>query len=286
MLSRTGNARVFKKYFEAMLHIRFQRKDLRVVCSMAFLFRGIMEYSFNVSHAMKYGVEESIVLKNLIFWIIKNKANNKNINDGRTWTYNSVTAFKLLFPFWSSRQINRILKSLIKQGVIITGNYNKVAYDRTLWYAIKDESILLNGEMESTEWSNQIDQNGKPIPDINTDRKQINKTADKSAYRLSPDVVKIRDVSRINIDNYVSANNYEKIHWSKKEIKNLELLSKRVLNTELTVKESLVKLKIVFDKYIRLKESTNKFWSDQPFTPAVINSMYDRIMAVQDETIR
>jgi hypothetical protein len=101
-------------------------------------------FSFDVETAMKYGTNEAIMILNFIFWIENNIANQRNFYDGRTWTYNSVAAFAILFPFWTPKQIRRILASLIKQGVLITGNYNNTAYDRTTWYAFKDESEWLN----------------------------------------------------------------------------------------------------------------------------------------------
>jgi hypothetical protein len=104
-----------------------------------------MEYSFDIKVAEKYGVDEAIMIKNFQFWIKKNKASKKHSYDGRTWTYNSAEEYTIFFPFWSSKQIRRILSSLISQGVIITGNYNKVRYDQTLWYAFDDESEFLSG---------------------------------------------------------------------------------------------------------------------------------------------
>jgi hypothetical protein len=92
-----------------------------------------MEYSFNTEHAEKYGVPEAIIIRNLMYWVAKNKANAVNEYDGDTYTYNSVKAFNELFPFWSERQISRILKSLQEQNVIKCGNYNKAKYDRTKW---------------------------------------------------------------------------------------------------------------------------------------------------------
>jgi hypothetical protein len=101
-------------------------------------------FSFDVQTATDYGVDEAIMIQNFIFWIEKNLANGKNHHDGRTWTYNTQQAFTFLFPFWSYKQIRRILDSLVKKDVLVTGNYNKTPFDRTLWYAFKDESGWLN----------------------------------------------------------------------------------------------------------------------------------------------
>ena len=135
-----------------------------------------MEHSFNIELAKKYGILEAILLKNLWFWIEKNRANEKNFYDGTYWTYNSTRAFNELFPYASESSIKRALKGLQEKGIIKTGNYNKSAYDRTLWYAFTDlgESIMSNRQMEVNKSPNGSEQNGLTIPDINTDDKTTN----------------------------------------------------------------------------------------------------------------
>lgn len=134
-----------------------------------------MTYQFDTDIAALYGVDESIMIANLQYWIRKNEANGKHFHEGRYWTYNSLDAFTKLFPFWSARQIRRVLKSLEDKGVIVTGNYNTSAYDRTTWYAFGD-SFLQNGQMHFTKPSNGINQTGKCIL---TDNKTDNNTDDK-----------------------------------------------------------------------------------------------------------
>lgn len=125
-----------------------------------------MNYNFDIDLAIKIGVDESIMLNNFVYWLLKNKANNKNLFDGNFWTYNSVRAYCELFPFWKESQIKRILKSLVEQNILIVGNYNQNAYDRTNWYALSSEYIYLIDWMIST---NGKEENGQPIPNKNTD---------------------------------------------------------------------------------------------------------------------
>jgi hypothetical protein len=101
-------------------------------------------YTFNYEIAVEYGSDEAIMIKNFLFWIEKNRQRKINFYDARTWTYNSVDSFAALFAFWTRKQVRRILNSLIKKGVLIKGNYNKIAYDRTNWYAFKDENQWFN----------------------------------------------------------------------------------------------------------------------------------------------
>jgi hypothetical protein len=145
-----------------------------------------MEHSFNIHIAERYGIPSAVLLKNIYFWIEKNKANETNYYDGYYWTYNSKKAFADLFPYLTPRQIDYALQKLIDDELLITGNYNKVAYDRTLWYAItkKGYSILQNCEMETTKKVNGNPENGEPIPD-NKPVKNSNKTANVKEERKS-----------------------------------------------------------------------------------------------------
>ena len=60
------------------------------------------------------------------------------------------------------------LKKLKEKGIIETGNYNKSAYDRTLWYAFTKmgDSIMQKCKMEESNLSNGLCKNVEPIPNI------------------------------------------------------------------------------------------------------------------------
>ena len=139
-----------------------------------------MQHHFDIDIAAEYGINAAIILENLHFWIVKNEANEANFHDGKCWTYNSVKAFETLFPYMSSSTISRALKKLEDEGLIITGNYNKSAYDRTKWYALTEKgkalfkstnSISQNDKMDSSKSENGIDDLTEPIPDIKPDAK-------------------------------------------------------------------------------------------------------------------
>ena len=98
-------------------------------------------FNFDKALAIKYGVDEAIMIWNLQYWIEHNEANASYFHNGRFWTWNTVDAFVKIFEFWSRGQIRRILKSLEDKGVIMTGNYNQRAGDRTMWYAFTDSFL-------------------------------------------------------------------------------------------------------------------------------------------------
>ena len=126
---------------------------------------------FQTDIATQYGVNAAILLEHIGFWIEKNEANDTNYFDGTYWTFNSVRALCHMFPYMTDRAIRNALKRLIDEGLIITGNYNKSQYDRTLWYALTDKgkSCLHYRKIDLTFSQNGIAQNAEPIPYINTD---------------------------------------------------------------------------------------------------------------------
>tara|TARA_R110000737_G_scaffold103064_1_gene136383 strand:+ start:61 stop:816 length:756 start_codon:yes stop_codon:yes gene_type:complete len=141
-----------------------------------------MEYSFNIHIAKKYGVDEAIMIKNFQFWILKNEASEKHSHKGSYWTYNSVSSFAKVFPFWTKSQVSRVLKSLIDKNLLKVDNFNKVSYDRTRWYSFTDHAIhemqkciVANAEMDVSKPVNGLQRIESPIPDVNTDSKQDNK---------------------------------------------------------------------------------------------------------------
>lgn len=116
--------------------------------------------------ALRYGLEESIFLDSLMFWYKENRANQRNFRDGRWWTFNTVSAFVAMFPWWSGKQIRRIIASCKERGAILSGNYNEDQRDRTLWYTPSDELLELYGLCQKEEvhlpiWAAKTAQMGK-----------------------------------------------------------------------------------------------------------------------------
>ena len=102
-----------------------------------------MNHSFNVEIACMLGMTKAVILENINFWICHNKANQKNFIDGKYWTYNSARAYKELFPYLSESSIQKSLKQLIADGYLLKGNYNKIGFDRTGWYAFTEKTEIL-----------------------------------------------------------------------------------------------------------------------------------------------
>lgn len=130
--------------------------------------------------AMRYGVEESILLHTIVYWVRENRSKGENFRDGRWWTYNSVRGLAEIFPWWTEKQVRRIVNSCVEQGALIVGNYNKDGRDRTVWYSPGDKLFLMygethsvksicpNGQMHSTKRADASAQMGEPLPCSNS----------------------------------------------------------------------------------------------------------------------
>jgi hypothetical protein len=162
-----------------------------------------MQHSFDISIAEKYGVNTAIFLNHLAFWINKNQANNKHFHDGRYWTYNTVQAYSVLFPYWTPKQMRTVLDKVKESGLVLTGNYNATPYDRTQWYSLSDEGHALLGlpicpsrQMELSNRANGFGEKGKPIPDNKTRYK--NKEREPARKKRAPLSVDYQPHEKLN----------------------------------------------------------------------------------------
>lgn len=138
-----------------------------------------MEHHFNVEIATRYGVTEAILLNRLWFWIEKNRTEERNYHDGKYWTYNSRKAIAELFPYLTEKKVRSALNHLVKEGILAIGQYNKLPFDKTMWYAFTDagEALMLEkshlpfgqidvpkGQTDDADRANRSDQKGRAIP--------------------------------------------------------------------------------------------------------------------------
>lgn len=103
------------------------------------------KHIFDTDVAQLVGLNAAVLLENIAHWCEHNAANNTNLHDGHYWTYNSTKAFSELFPYMTVNVIRTALKKLKDNGLILTGNYNKSAYDRTMWYTLTEKAETLLG---------------------------------------------------------------------------------------------------------------------------------------------
>ena len=145
--------------------------------------------------AKKIGLNEAIILQQVHYWL-KTSAKQR---DGKTWTYNTYQDWQKQFPFWSERTIRRTIKNLEDEGYLISGNYNKLAYDKTKWYTIDYEKLnaetVTNTDLSScgqidqtvrTNCPDDADKVDRPIPETSTKTSTDNNIESVSPPQASP----------------------------------------------------------------------------------------------------
>ena len=147
-----------------------------------------MNHIFNVQIAENYGLEESILLENIHFWIVKNKANNQNYHNGKYWTYNSIKAFSALFPYMSESKIYRALKNLEENGLIEIGDFNTDKYKRPSWYTLTEKALKLYNDKdlfqnETSTFQNETSTFQNEISSITDNKQQIINTDKKQQIK-------------------------------------------------------------------------------------------------------
>ena len=116
----------------------------------------------NKTLARAIGLNESIILQQIHYWIELNRKTEKNYYDGYYWTYNSIKEWQEKdFDYMSYDTIKRALNKLEKEQFIIIGYYNKDRRDRTKWYTINYDkleqlTIELNSLKEKTKADNSV----------------------------------------------------------------------------------------------------------------------------------
>lgn len=131
-------------------------------------------HSFDVGVATKYGINAAVIFQDMGYWCEHSRINHKNFHDGRYWTFNSISALSNHYPYMSAKAIRLAIQKLVDAGLLITGSFNALPFDRTMWYALTEEGEILfqNGCIDFPKKANEIfpkgqmstSQKGKPIP--------------------------------------------------------------------------------------------------------------------------
>lgn len=130
------------------------------------------KHVLDVGVAQLVGTNAALILENISYWCEHNAANNTNLYDGHYWTYNSTKAFGELFPYMTVNVIRTALKKLKDNGLILTGNFNKSAYDRTTWYTLTEKAEAMLGVNVHSDEPNKEEttvENPTPSPTLAQD---------------------------------------------------------------------------------------------------------------------
>lgn len=120
------------------------------------------DYYFNPELAVRYGVDEAIFIHHLAFWLQKNANEPDHIRDGRVWTYDTVSGLCKIFPWWTRRQMERIIRSVCDKGAVETGHFG-ANLDRTIWYTLSPELMAFYALAE-TQPEDDLPERGNAFP--------------------------------------------------------------------------------------------------------------------------
>lgn len=156
-------------------------------------------HSFRVDIATKYGIAEAILLGYFYHWIKVHEKNETNFYDGRYWTYDTVRGLVEKMPYLTRSKIHRAIKKLLDSNLIETGNFNKLAYDKTTWYTLTEDGVLLlEKEIGCPKMRQGLSQNGTTIPIYNEEK---NNTLSQNETGLSQNGTTIPIQSTYSLDD-------------------------------------------------------------------------------------
>ncbi|QDP67707.1 MAG: hypothetical protein Unbinned15contig1001_17 [Prokaryotic dsDNA virus sp.] len=117
-------------------------------------------HAFIVRDAVEYGLDKAILLQHIRFWINQNDGKKTHTHDNKVWMYQSASDMTKHYPYWSRQKISRLLREMEDDGLIVSGNFNKLGYDQTKWYTI-----------QCSELNNRSFEIEQPIPYTKQDTK-------------------------------------------------------------------------------------------------------------------
>ena len=139
------------------------------------------------------GANAAIVLNAMAGWITTNANSNRRTHyqDGKWWTYGSVRFWSEQLWYFSEKQIRAALETLVREGYLVKGNFNRSTYDRTTWYSLgpKGEEIYIIDEKKGQTPKKERSRRCKAEPDDITE--DVQAVIDK--WNEDPNVVPIPD---------------------------------------------------------------------------------------------
>lgn len=150
--------------------------------------------------------DKAIIMQQMHYWLQR----SNNVVDGHRWIYNSAHDWQKQFPWLTEKTIQRYLKSLVDDGWLISGNYNKAKFDRTKWYRIRydrlDKNVQALGLAVPTIGPDSTNGMGLSVP-TNTNR--LPETTTETNYSTSiSDKPGIDYVGIVNYLNESAGKNY------------------------------------------------------------------------------
>lgn len=221
-------------------------------------------HSFDINLAKKYSIEEALLIAHFQFWIRINRTRNKNIIEGRCWTYQTIQQIKDHFPYWSYETVKYFIEKLVEKKVIIKQNFNKRKMDKTCWYAFSDEKAFGVNEQQINELNTENSNNVYERENSLIDRE--NSLIDEGKFPKQYHSLKTESKEQIRKDNV-----FREPDKPRQEVKTMETVSFSV-DQKKTVSEALAKrwalnqhqlisLNYLLEQHVPAAPPTLAFWA-------------------------
>lgn len=168
-------------------------------------------HSYNVSVAADVGINAAVIFYNICYWVEENTANERNFINGEYWTYNTVNAFKTLFPEMSYEQVRNALRKLENAKYIKSAFLNEDTRDRTKWYTVVDKDKWITVNKCNCENSHMDCDNSQMERDESTDVNNIynNKNTDTDNKQPNNNQTDNKPTDNSHMDKTLSNDNVE-----------------------------------------------------------------------------
>jgi len=151
----------------------------------SYLLRNKPSISIDPELATLVGLHEAIILQQIHYWLQINEETQKNHKDGRYWTYNTYEKWHDQFPFFSVSTIKRTINKLEKQGLLFSGNYNKMGFDQTKWYTINYDKLNSLLPLVQIDTMEEITLS-RPIPETSSETTNLKEKDNDFSLKNSP----------------------------------------------------------------------------------------------------
>lgn len=197
--------------------------------------------------ATQLGLNEAILLQKIHGWL--QCTPKKHV--GRSWIYNTYKSWHEQLPFMSEITIKRAVKNLIEKKIIITENFNKNSFDKTLWYSIDYEKLN-----EIVEISDSIKLIPSRVSDCDYREYQNDTTNTNNNYNNNNNNKKIKNIEKLYFENNKVNDIFLEFLDLRKKIKAVN--SDRAINTLIN------KLNKYDDdtKFMMIEQSIVNSWKD------------------------
>lgn len=113
-----------------------------------------MNCTFDIATAVEFkSIELAILIKYFQNQFLIEKT-EKYFFQKRTWISRSFLQISKDCPYWSKKQVERLMQKMIQQKILIKEKFNKEKMNQTCWYAFVDEKRFV--DFEFIEWFKEL----------------------------------------------------------------------------------------------------------------------------------